>query len=90
MDRRTCLNMLVAGSLLGAASLARAQQTGKVRRLGILTAGTVASQWVPFFEALRKLGWIEDQNLLIERAVPAARPSLFLVSRKSSCSSGPT
>ena len=67
MDRRTCLNMLVAGSLLGAASLARAQQTGKVRRLGILTAGTVASQWVPFFEALRKLGWIEDQNLLIER-----------------------
>ena len=67
MDRRTCLNMLVAGSLFGAASLARAQQTGKVRRLGILTAGTVASEWVPFFEALRKLGWIEDQNLLIER-----------------------
>ena len=67
MDRRTCLNMLVAGSLLGAASLARAQQTGKVRRLGILTAGTVASEWLPFFEALRKLGWVEDQNLLIER-----------------------
>ena len=22
---------------------------------------------IPFFEALRKLGWIEDQNLLIER-----------------------
>ena len=67
MDRRTCLNMLVAGSSLGAASFARAQQTGKVRRVGILTAGTVASEWVPFFEALRKLGWIEDQNLFIER-----------------------
>ena len=67
MDRRTCVKMLVAGSSFGAASLVRAQQTGKVRRLGILTAGTVASKWAPFFEALRTLGSIEDQNLLIER-----------------------
>jgi putative tryptophan/tyrosine transport system substrate-binding protein len=66
MNRRTFVEK-VSGALLGAASLARAQQTAKVRLLGILTAGTVSSDWVPFFEALRKLGWIEGQNLLIER-----------------------
>ena len=65
MDRRTFIGM-VASSLLVAPVPIRAQQTGKVRRLGILTAGTISGDW-PFFETLRELGWIEDQNLLIER-----------------------
>jgi putative ABC transport system substrate-binding protein len=52
---------------LGAASIARGQQTGKSRRLGILSAGTISrTNWAPFHDALRALGWIEGQNLLIE------------------------
>ncbi len=75
MDRRTFIEML-AGSLLGATTLARAQQPGKVRRLGILTAGTIASDWAVFFETLRELGWIEDQNLLIERRAAGGKAEL--------------
>ncbi len=76
MDRRTFIDM-VAASLLVAASLARAQQTEKVRRLGILTAGTITSgNWTPFFEKLRELGWIEGQNLLVERRAAGGKAEL--------------
>jgi putative ABC transport system substrate-binding protein len=76
MDRRTFI-YIVAGSLLVAHSLARAQQTGKVRRLGILTAGTISGGgWVVFFETLRALGWTEEQNLLIERRAAEGKAEL--------------
>jgi putative ABC transport system substrate-binding protein len=75
MDRRAFIDMLT-GSLLVAPLLARAQQTGKVRRLGILTAGTISSDWAPLFETLRELGWIEDQNLLIERRAAGGKAEL--------------
>ena len=75
MDRRTFMR-LVVGSLVGARFVRRAQQTGKVRRLGILTAGTIASEWAIFFETLRELGWIEDQNLLIERRAAGGKAEL--------------
>ena len=65
MDRRTFIGS-VTGGLFVAPLRARAQQTGKVRRIGILTAGTIASDW-PLFVALRERGWIEGQNLVIER-----------------------
>lgn len=65
MDRRAFIGN-VLGGLLVAPLLACTQQTGKVRRIGILTAGTVASDW-PLFAGLRELGWIEGQNLVIER-----------------------
>lgn len=64
-DRRAFIGN-VLGGLLVAPLLACTQQTGKVRRIGILTAGTVASDW-PLFAGLRELGWIEGQNLVIER-----------------------
>jgi putative ABC transport system substrate-binding protein len=76
MDRRTFI-YIVAGSLLVAHSLARAQQTGKVWRLGILTAGTISGGgWVVFFETLRELGWTEEQNLLIERRAAEGKAEL--------------
>ena len=76
MDRRTFI-YIVAGSLLVAHSLARAQQTGKVWRLGILTAGTISGGgWVVFFEMLRELGWTEEQNLLIERRAAEGKAEL--------------
>ena len=58
---------MAAVSLAGTASAALAQQTVKVRRLGMLSAGTLTrSNWAFFFETLRELGWIEGQNLLVD------------------------
>lgn len=74
MDRRTFID-IVAGSLLVAPLPAWAQQTGKIRRIGILTAGTISSDWA-FFFALRELGWIEGQNLLIERRAAGGKSEL--------------
>jgi len=75
MDRRTFIHTL-AGSLLAAPVRARAQQPGKVRRIGILTTGTIAGNWAPFFETLRELGWIEGQNLLVERRAAGGKADL--------------
>jgi putative tryptophan/tyrosine transport system substrate-binding protein len=74
MDRRTFIDMLV-GSLLVAPLPAPAQQTGKVYRLGILTAGTITSDWTLFVE-LRERGWIEGQNLVIERRAAGGKAEL--------------
>jgi len=65
MDRRTFIKR-VAGSLLVAPMPAPAQQTGRGRRIGILTAGTITGDW-PLFVGLRERGWIEGENLVIER-----------------------
>ena len=75
MHRRTFIEM-VAASLVGTASSARAQQAGKGRRLGILTAGTIGSEWAVFFETLRELGWIEQENLIIERRAAGGKAEL--------------
>lgn len=74
MDRRAFVDM-VATCLLVTPLSARAQQTGKVRRLAILSAGTVSSDW-PVFHALRELGWVEGQNLLIERRSAGGKAEL--------------
>ena len=75
MHRRTFIEM-VAASLVGAAASTLAQQTGKGRRLGILTAGTIGSEWAVFFETLRELGWIEQENLIIERRAAGGKAEL--------------
>jgi putative tryptophan/tyrosine transport system substrate-binding protein len=56
------------GALLAAPFAAVAQQRGKVVRLGFVTSGTIsASNFVAGFrDELRKLGWIEGQNIVIE------------------------
>ena len=74
-NRRTLLRVL-AGSLLVLPLRAFAQQAGKVRRIGILTAGTISSDWTIFFETLRDRGWIEGQNLLIERRAADGKAEL--------------
>jgi putative ABC transport system substrate-binding protein len=66
MDRRTFIDV-VTSSLLVAPLSTLAQPAGKVRRVGILSAGTIRrSNWAPFLETLHELGWIEGQNLHIE------------------------
>ena len=68
MNRRTAIRRL-ATLFLTTASLAEAQQTGKIFRLGFLdgsTASGIAGLLEVFRQELGKLGWIEGKNLTIE------------------------
>ncbi len=68
MNRRTAIRRL-ATFFLATASLAEAQQTGKVFRIGFLDNSTASSSAVlveAFLQELRKLGWIEGKNIAIE------------------------
>ena len=67
MERRTFIGALAAGTFATAARVVRAQQAS-ARRVGILTAGTLP-RTIPaaFRDELRERGWVEGQNLVIER-----------------------
>ena len=68
MDRRTFIGCVACGDL-GAPLAARAQQAGKIYRIGILEP-VPASRNVENLDALRKglreLSYVEGQNLVIE------------------------
>jgi len=60
-------------TLLGVAAAAwplaaRAQQAGKIYRIGILNAGgpILATNWKMFTDVLQESGWIEGKNLVFE------------------------
>ena len=60
---------LLATVLLTTASLAEAQQTGKIFRIGVLNGGTassIAGLLEAFRRELSRLGWIEGRNITIE------------------------
>src|SRR4029077_12582902 len=68
MKKRITL-WLLATFFLANVSLADAQQTGKVPRIGYLDGGTAAGSAVlldAFRQELSKLGWIEGKNIIIE------------------------
>jgi len=68
MNRRTAIRRL-ATFFLTTASLAEAQQTGKIYRIGFLDGGTAAGSAglvKAFLQELSKLGWIEGKNFTIE------------------------
>jgi len=68
MNRRTAIRRL-ATFFLTTASLAEAQQSGKIFRIGFLdpsTASGIAVLLDAFRQELRKLGWIEGKNISIE------------------------
>jgi putative ABC transport system substrate-binding protein len=68
MNRRTAIRYL-ATFFLTAASLAQAQQTGKIFRIGFLDpsdARTSAVRLKPFWEEIGRLGWIEGKNIAVE------------------------
>jgi putative ABC transport system substrate-binding protein len=54
-------------ALLTAPVGSEAQQTGKVYRIGYLSAGSADPYSVTFEQGLRDLGWVEGANLIIER-----------------------
>jgi putative tryptophan/tyrosine transport system substrate-binding protein len=79
IDRRTFIGS-VAGGLLVAPVAARAQQAGKVYRIGILEAIPAAQNAVNL-DALRKglrdLGYVEGRNLIIEYRSADGRAERF-------------
>src|SRR5450432_3835473 len=69
MNRRDSVRLLVALGMGAFPLAARAQQAGKVYRIGYLSAPTRASveqALQAFLRTLRELGWVEGQNLIIE------------------------
>ena len=66
MDRRTFI-AVAAVAFATTPRAAAAQQTGGIRRIGVLTAGTIPKTTPAFIEGLREKGWVEGQNLVIER-----------------------
>ena len=75
MDRRTFL--VGTGAMFVAAPLAaEGEQAGKVYRIGYLSgaSATVSPRYVEAFrQALRELGWVEGQNIVIEYRVAEGR-----------------
>src|SRR5216117_1957021 len=79
MDRRTFIGRL-AGGLLAAPLVVRAQQVGKIYRIGILEP-IPAAQNAANLDALRKglrdLGYVEGRNLVIEYRSADGRAERF-------------
>jgi putative ABC transport system substrate-binding protein len=74
MDRRTFIAG-ITGGLLAAPLAAEAQKSEKMARVGILGVGPAPSPQElamsvstnPFWLSMRQLGWVDGQNLVVER-----------------------
>jgi putative ABC transport system substrate-binding protein len=72
MDRRAFISGITLG-LLAAPLAAEAQPVaGKVPRIGLLSVGSdpsrpLSPQWLAFLDGLRALGYVEGQDIVIER-----------------------
>src|SRR5437667_4400274 len=74
MQRRTFIGV-ISGGLFSAPQVANAQKPQKIARVGILGIGLAASPEElarsvatnPFWQSMRQLGWVEGQNLIVER-----------------------
>ena len=74
ISRRAFIGSL-AGSLLAAPLAAQAQKSQKMARVGILGVGRAPSPEElaksiaanPFWQSMRQLGWVQGQNLIVER-----------------------
>jgi putative ABC transport system substrate-binding protein len=79
--RRRDFNMLLAGAAAAWPLAARAQQTRKIARIGVLWhAGSAEEEAVflrPLVEGIAKLGYVEGQNVIFEHRFPAEQPERF-------------
>src|SRR5262249_4974166 len=85
-SRRAFIGTLT-GALLDAPRAVWAQQAGKVHRVGLVSAGTPLSEMTgpepvspsvrAFVQGLRALGYVEGQNLILERRASEGRVERF-------------
>jgi ABC-type uncharacterized transport system substrate-binding protein len=90
MRRRDFITLL-GGAVAALPRLALGQQQSGIRRIGVLSQGSIHNHPTPefreFLKRLRELGWTENQNLLIEwrfsegSAVPLAQLATELVAK---------
>jgi putative ABC transport system substrate-binding protein len=66
MNRRAFIGA-VAGSLLARPRSGAAQPTGRLYRVGVLSPGIPSTGIAAFAPAMRSLGWVPGQNLIIEQ-----------------------
>jgi putative ABC transport system substrate-binding protein len=81
---RAALTVALCIGLVGAPLAAQAQRTGKVYRIGVLFEGTPLAEMAraeprsaifrAFLHELRDLGYVEGQNVVIERRSAEGRP----------------
>ena len=74
MRRRECITLL--GSVLAWPVTARAQHAGKTWRIAFITH-VPQIIYEQLFEYLRELGYVEGQNIIIERRYAEGRPERF-------------
>ena len=67
MNRRAFLEVAAAGSLVAVPAVARAQQAGKMYRIGFLNPRSGLNEWDEAFrQTLRELGYVEGRTITIE------------------------
>jgi putative ABC transport system substrate-binding protein len=64
--RRREFITLLGGAAIARPLSARAQQAGKIHKIGYLSPDSPSAVITPFLDALRELGWIEGQNVTFE------------------------
>jgi len=83
--RRTFIALIGGGAAWPVAL--RAQQRGKVRRVGVLMFGSesdpILRSWAASFQdGLQKLGWSEDRNLRVDRRFAADSSDMQIAARE--------
>ena len=77
MKRREFITLLGGAAAMGPLTV-RAQQPGRRYRLGILhNQGPQSPMFPPFYDELRRLGFVEGQNLIVEARGYALRTEQF-------------
>src|SRR4029450_393644 len=77
MRRREFITVL-GGAAAAWPLAARAQQVGRTYRLGIIhNQGPQSPQFPPLYDELRRLGFVEGQNLIVDSRGYAARTEQF-------------
>jgi hypothetical protein len=94
------IGLVLAFSLTLLPLAARAQESGKVYKIGWLASFPLEVQgktrpgsavaWRAFTDGLRDLGWVENQNFVFVYRYSEGRPSDILASRQSSLPSSRT
>src|SRR5436309_1982901 len=79
MDRRTFIRAAGSMSLLAAPLAARGKTATTVRRIGVLGSGAQPTpvELLQAYAPLRELGWVEGENLLVERRYANGRAELL-------------